>query len=107
MAPKNWQRFPPRGHKKTTIRDHALSPGEHKTLGGSYYHSIRLGVLLIGDVLDDGTIKRNKYLTEEDAFDDGFDSLAELREEATRLNPKWTLETIVFIHPATVVESLV
>jgi hypothetical protein len=109
MALRNWLRFRPPRNKRTTIRDHALTPGEHKTLAGSYYHSVRLGVLEIGDVLDDslGAIKRVKYLDDEDARNDGFKDQPELLEEISEINPDWTPETIAFIHPARVVEDLI
>jgi len=89
----NWERFFSHG-KKSTFRIHHKGIGHYMVYGGSYYNPIKFGALNIIKV-DAG--KPFKELTEQDAVDDGFDSLEELKKEIKRLN-KITDETILYKH---------
>ena len=89
----NWERFFTHG-KKTTFRIHCKRIGHYGVCGGSYYNPVKFGEL---DIVKVDAGKPFKELTEQDAKDDGFDSLEELKKEIQRLN-KITDETTLYKH---------
>ena len=78
---ENWNRFFTKG-KKSTFRIKEKKPGHYDAYGGSYYAPVKFGSL---DIVKVGA-KKVTELTEQDAKDDGFDSLYELKRELKRLN---------------------
>lgn len=104
---RNWNRFFTHD-KKTTIRFHEVREGLHSAgsgsrLSGTYKH---LGKVHVGKPVEpDG--KFVKDFTEQDARDDGFDSLEELMEELRNIkfSIPITPETLGWRYPAVVVEG--
>ena len=68
-------------------------PGQYKVYGGCYYHPVLFGTL---NILKADTPKKVSELTEQDAMDDGFDSLEKLRKELHRL--KVGSDALVYKH---------
>ena len=89
----NWDRFFGK-NKKSTFRIKPKKIGHYNVYGGSYYKPVKFGELNITKV-EQG--KKLKDLTEQDAIDDGFDTLEELKKEVNRLN-KITGETMLYKH---------
>ena len=78
----NWQRFFDGHNKCSTIRPHKKRIGHYTVVMGSYYKPIKVGELDIVNIIE----KRFGTLTEQDAKDDGFDTLEELKREICFLN---------------------
>ena len=76
---ENWNRFFTH-NKKTTLRIKPKKPGHYDAYGGSYYNPVKFGSL---DIVKVGA-KKVTALTEQDAKDDGFDSLYGLKRELMR-----------------------
>jgi len=107
----NWDRFETH-NKQTTIRTHPLKTGTHKCYSGSRYHPEFLGYIWIAPYLQPlPALVRD--LTEKDAVLDGFgpstvgrdDTLHELLIELAQRNPKLTLNTRIYVHPARVLDE--
>lgn len=90
---ENWNRFFTK-NKKSTFRIHPKEIGHYDVYGGSYYHPVKFGEL---DIVQ---IEKKKFaeLTEQDAKDDGFDSLQELKDELLRLNEAIKKNTVLYKH---------
>lgn len=91
---KNWIRYFDGHNKVTTIRDHVIRLGHHNCYGGSYYHPEKLGELDITRIVETTYGK----LTEQDAKNDGFDTLDELKEELDALIIGVKYDTPLIIH---------
>lgn len=104
---ENWNRFFTHD-KKTTIRFDKKragiqAAGRGSKICGTYKH---LGKVEVGEAIEpDG--KMIKELTEQDAKDDGFDTLKELIDELTRINygKEITPERRVWRHPVKILEG--
>ena len=79
---RNWIKFFDGHNKKTTIRLRKSKIGHHKAYAGSYFNPEVLGEF---DIVKIENLKF-KDLTEQDAKDDGFDSLFQLQTELVALN---------------------
>ena len=79
---RNWIKFFDGHNKKTTIRLRKSKIGHHKAYAGSYFKPEVLGEF---DIVKIENLKF-KDLTEQDAKDDGFDSLFQLQTELVALN---------------------
>ena len=88
----NWERFETYS-KKTTIRNHELKAGVHKVASGMFKRRESLGKVYVHPYE-----KKCKVceLTEQDAKDDGFDSLCELLIELAHRNPNLTAYDYVY-----------
>lgn len=90
----NWNKYFDGSCKKTTIRLKPCKIKNHKCWAGSYFHPELLGAHDIVKVV------RSKFsrLTEDDAMNDGFKTLEELKIELKILNSKINPKTDVYIH---------
>jgi len=91
---RNWIKYFDGHNKQTTIRLKKSRIGHHKAYAGSYYHPEILGDFNITKICG----IKYKDLTEQNAKDDGFDTLKELQEELQILNGKIEPETILYQH---------
>src|SRR4030042_4501987 len=91
---KNWVKFFDGSAKKTTIRLKMNRKGHHNAWAGRYMHPEKLGEF---DITYVNTVPFG-VLCENDAVNDGFKTLNELKTELVRLNGDIELETDVFIH---------
>ena len=91
----NWRRFETH-NKRTTIRHHELKTGFHAVSSGWYKNYKRLGTVYVHPYEKKCKVRE---LTEQDARDDGFDSLCELLIELAHLNRRLIADTIVWKHP--------
>lgn len=79
---KNWNKFFDGSDKSTTIRVKMSKLGHHKAYAGPYMKPEILGEFDIVSI----TSKLYKELTDEDAINDGFNSLYDLKLELLNLN---------------------
>ena len=91
---RNWNKFFDGSNKKTTIRLRKSKLGHHKSYAGSYYNPIVLGEFDIVKV--EPVIFQD--LNEQDAKDDGFDSLGDLIVELVILKGNLELNTVLHKH---------
>lgn len=91
---RNWIRFFDGSNKKTTIRLRKSKIGHHKAYAGSYYNPVVLGEFDIAKVEERGF----GTLTKQDARDDGFDTLEQLKTELVNLNGHIDDDTFVYQH---------
>lgn len=91
---RNWVKFFDGSNKKTTLRTTPHRLGKHNAFAGSYYKPIKLGEFEIIKVEE---VKYND-LTEQDAKDDGFNSLVGLRLELLSLNGSSIINKTLFKH---------
>ena len=90
----NWNKFFDGSNKQTTFRTRKSKIGHHKAYAGSYYHPKLLGefdVVKIDEKIFD-------KLTEQDAKDDGFRNLEDLKNELIQLNGYKILEIPLYKH---------
>ena len=97
---KNWIRFAI--GKITTIRTRERKEGIYTAYRGRFNRKI-LGKVKISKPTK---ICKVSELTEQDAKNDGFLSLAELLLELGRLNAQITVNTFVYIYPVEVIENV-
>ena len=90
----NWNKYFDGIGKKTTIRLRINKIKNHRCWAGSYFHPELLGTHDITKVVPSKFGK----LTEDDARNDGFKTLEELKTELKKLNSKIKPETDVYIH---------
>jgi len=89
---RNWIKYFDGSNKKTTIRLRKSKSGHHKAYAGSYYHPELLGEFDIIKIVE----IRYKDLTEQNAMDDGFKTLEELKVELEKLNGKISEDRILY-----------
>lgn len=98
FSPPNWERFETH-NKKTTIRTRRIKPGVHTAGKGSPQWRTWVPWPQKVYVYTEEKACKVCELTEQDAKDDGFDSLCELLLELGKLNRGITAETTVYKHP--------
>jgi hypothetical protein len=91
---RNWIKFFDGHNKKTTIRLRKSKIGHNKAYAGSYYHPILLGEFDIVKIEE----KLFGTLNKQDAINDGFESVADLRNELENLNGLIKEETKLYQH---------
>jgi hypothetical protein len=101
FSKQNWERFFTKG-KKTTIRLKKKGTGIQKAYAGSRFKPQLLGTIKVG--LPHRCLASD--LTEEDAKNDGFDSLCELLLELGKLNEDIEVDSEIFIYPVVVKEGV-
>ncbi len=89
---RNWRKYFDGSNKKTTIRLRKSKIGHHKAYAGSYFKPEVLGEFDVTKVIE----IKYKELTEQDAKDDGFNSLYELKVELINLNGSIDHETTIY-----------
>jgi len=90
---KNWNKFFDGSNKKTTIRLKEQRWGHHNAWAGSYMHPEKLGEF---DIMGSCSLLY-QFLSEQDAIEDGFKTLDELKKELVKLNGNIKPDTI-YIH---------
>lgn len=105
FSPDNWKRFETH-NKKTTIRFFRVKPGVHVAGTGSPQYGNWKPYLEKMYVHPETKSCPVKELTLLDAFDDGFDSLAELMFELGKRNPKRSVEETVYKHPVEKIKTI-
>jgi len=91
---RNWKKYFDGSNKKTTIRLKKSRIGHHKAYAGRYNNPEDLGEFDIIKVIE----KQYNKLTEQDARDDGFETLKLLEKELKLLNGEIASETIIYQH---------
>lgn len=91
---RNWIKYFDGSNKKTTIRLHKSKVGHHKAYAGSYFKPVVLGEFDIIKVCE----LIFKDLTLQNAIDDGFSTIEELKNELERLNGPIKPGTILYQH---------
>ena len=76
------------------MRLHKSRLGHHKAYAGSYYKPVLLGEFDIIKICE----LKFKDLTEQNANDDGFNNMQELKSELELLNGKLESDTILWQH---------
>ena len=91
---RNWIRFFDGHNKKTTLRLKKSKLGHHKAYAGSYFKPEVLGEFDIVKVEE----RIFGKLTQQDAIEDGFDTLEELKDELIKLNGKIADDIVIYQH---------